>query len=61
MLRKICKIVILFSLVASISEAIRIGEWTQEKYYEAIESFGPEVNIANDELRGPGIFLEESI
>ena len=57
---KILKLVLIIALVASISEAIRLGEWDEEKYKALRESHGPQVDKIDDKLRGPGIFIEEN-
>lgn len=57
---KLFKTILFIALVASISEAIRLGEWNEEKYKALRESYGPQVDKIDDKLRGPGIFIEES-
>ena len=57
---KLFKIILFIALVASISEAIRLGEWNEEKYKALRESYGPQVDKIDDNLRGPGIFIEEN-
>lgn len=57
---KLFKTILFIALVASISEAIRLGEWNEEKYKALRESHGPQVDKIDDKLRGPGIFIEEN-
>ena len=57
---KLFKLLLFIALVASISEAIRLGEWNEEKYKALRESHGPQVDKIDDKLRGPGIFIEEN-
>lgn len=57
---RIFKLVLFIALVASISEAIRLGEWNEQKYKALRESYGPQVDKIDDKLRGPGIFIEKS-
>ena len=57
---KLFKTILFIALVASISEAIRLGEWIEEKYKALREFHGPQVDKIDDKLRGPGIFIEEN-
>lgn len=57
---KLFKTILFIALVASISEAIRLGEWNEQKYKALRESHGPQVDKIDDKLRGPGIFIEEN-
>ena len=56
---KLFKTILFIALVGSISEAIRLGEWNEEKYKALRESYGPQIDKIDDKLRGPGIFIEE--
>lgn len=56
---KLFKLVLFIALAASVSEAIRLGEWNEEKYKTLRETHGPQVDKIDDTYRGPGIFIEE--
>lgn len=59
-MHKSLKLILLIALVASISEAIRIGDWNEEKYKALRETYGPQIDEINDTFRGPGLFVEEN-
>lgn len=58
-MNNIFNLILVIVLIASISEAIRLGEWNEEKYKVLREDYGPQVDKIDDTLRGPGIFIEE--
>lgn len=59
-MHKLFKLILLIALAASISEAIRIGEWDEKKYKALREHYGPQIDEIDDTFRGPGLFVEEN-